>query len=284
MVQPSPDHRCEWTERADRTARSGHPHRLARGAAGDQARKNAAVIVEPPVQRLDFLRSRLMDTYERIDRARAAAGRDDRVALVVVTKNFPASDVDLLVELGVTDVGENRDQEARAKKQEVHSSALRWHMIGRLQRNKASSVARWADVVESVDREALVRPLADGAARADRSDPLEILIQVNLDPGDRSDRGGAPADQVPALADAIAARPELRLGGVMAVAPHPDTGIEPLRAFSLLEHVAADVRAKWPHARTISAGMTGDLEQAVECGATQVRIGAAILGQRPAVQ
>jgi PLP dependent protein len=242
--------------------------------------------------RREELNSSLSDIRSRIVRARESSGRTDTVDLLVVTKTFPASDVEILADLGVRDVGENRDQEAKAKKLEVHARDLRWHMIGRLQRNKAGSVARWADIVESVDRMALVQPLADAVARAERESPLEVLIQVNLDPphaqadsGDgAAERGGALVDRVPEIATAIAERDELRLAGVMAVAPHPDSGVDPAEAFTRLAEVSAKLRERWPEATLISAGMSDDLEQAVACGATQVRIGGAILGQRPAVQ
>ncbi len=231
-----------------------------------------------------LLGSRLREIRARIDRARDLAGRSDDVGLVVVTKTFPASDVDLLAECGVRDVGENRDQEAKAKKAATHAPDLRWHMIGRLQRNKVASVARWADVVESVDRASLVGPLANAAARADRGHPLGVLIQVSLDPPEAEDRGGAPPSEVVDVAGLVVAQEHLRLEGVMAVAPHPDTGIDPLAAFRQLAEVAAEVRRLYPQAQTISAGMSEDLEQAVACGATQVRIGGAILGHRPYVQ
>lgn len=243
-------------------------------------------------QRRDELMSSLIEIRSRIDHAREDAGRTDVVDLIVVTKTFPASDVEILAELGVRDVGENRDQEAKVKKLEVKSRDLRWHMIGRLQRNKVGSVARWADVVESVDRTALVQPLADAVARADRGSLLDVLIQVNLDPphvqvrndDGTAERGGALVEDVSDIASQIASRSELRLAGVMAVAPHPDTGIDPTEAFTQLAQVSADLRDRWPEAVTISAGMSYDLEQAVACGATQVRIGGAILGQRTAVQ
>ena len=242
---------------------------------------------DPVVSETDrrtFLESRLHDVRARIDRARDLAGRSDDVDLVVVTKTFPASDVDLLAALGVRDVGENRDQEAKVKKAETDAPDVRWHMIGRLQSNKVSSVARWADVVESVDRASLVVPLANAAGRADRVRPLGVLIQVSLDPPGADDRGGASSTEVLDIAGLVASQEHLRLEGVMAVAPHPDTGIDPLAAFGQLAEVAAEVRRRYPDARTISAGMSEDLEQAVACGATQVRIGGAILGHRPFVQ
>lgn len=115
--------------------------------------------------RREQLKENLAAVRARIDRAKLAAGRTDDVTLVVVTKTFPATDVQVLAELGVRDVGENRDQEAKAKRSEVDAPDVRWHMIGRLQSNKAASVAQWADVVESVDRESLVPRLAAGAQR-----------------------------------------------------------------------------------------------------------------------
>lgn len=224
---------------------------------------------------------------DRIAQACAAAGRENDVDLLVVTKTFPASDVDILAELGVADVGENRDQEARAKREETRSTSVRWHMIGRIQSNKAASVARWADVVESVDRVSLVPRLAAGVERwrEVKSTPLGVLIQVNLDPQAQAERGGAPGDQVPEIAEAVAAHSaELDLRGVMAVAPHPDTGIDPREAFESLRETFETLRAQWPAVDTMSAGMSGDMEAAITAGATQVRIGGAILGQRPAVQ
>lgn len=235
-------------------------------------------------ERREVLRERLRQVRERIDRACLAAGRTDHVALVVVTKTYPASDVDLLAELGVRDVGENRDQEAKVKRAEVRATELRWHMIGQLQRNKATSVARWADIVESVDRLPLVGALARGVAQADRGEPLGVLIQVDLDPPGSLDRGGCAPDDVPLLAQTIAAEEHLALQGVMAVAPHPATGIRPEQAFAQLRDVAGRLQDQWPSATVISAGMSDDLEAAIACGATQVRIGGAILGSRPAVQ
>lgn len=245
------------------------------------------------------LADRLAQAQERIADAVAASGRHDLVDLVVVTKTFPASDVALLAELGVRAVGENRDQEAKAKREQLIddpiAAGLRWHMIGRLQSNKAASVAAWADVVESVDRVALVPRLASGARRSrPADDPLGVLIQVSLDEphapeggasGGTNARGGANPADVPALARAVAeADPVLRLDGVMGVAPHPDSGVSPDHAFARLADVLALIQEDWPQATVMSAGMSGDLEAAVRAGATQVRIGGAILGPRPAVQ
>jgi pyridoxal phosphate enzyme (YggS family) len=227
--------------------------------------------------RLEELRRNLAAVRSRIDAARAAAGRDQPVGLVVVTKTFPADDVRMLAQLGVTDVGENRDQEAKATRGEV-AAALRWHMIGQLQRKKAGSVARWADVVESVDRPELAAALSRSAEASGRV--LEILLQVNHDPQPSPGRGGVPPTELPALAATVATLPALELRGLMAVAPHPG---DPDEAFARLERLSLELRDRWPAADRISAGMSGDLEEAIAHGATQVRIGGAVLGSRAVV-
>lgn len=216
-----------------------------------------------------------------------AAGRNpDDVTLVAVTKTRPASDVVALASLGVGDVGENKDQEARAKHAEVGEAgvapALRWHLVGQLQSNKANSVARYAAAVHSLDRAKLVAALDRGVNRASSarertaSGRLQVFVQVSLD-GD-PDRGGAVSAEVPALADAVATAAYLDLAGVMAVAPG---GWEPERAFAELAAVAAVVRQQHPTATGISAGMSGDLEAAIAAGSTHVRVGSALLGSRP---
>jgi len=227
------------------------------------------------------LAANLATVRGRIAAACAAAGRpSDEVTLVAVTKTYPAADVVRLAALGVPDIGENRDQEAAPKAVEVAAAGarVRWHFVGRLQRNKARSVAGYADLVHSVDSVRLARALA-GAAR-ERPAPLGVLVQVSLD-GDAS-RGGAVPDgpqdvDVDRVADAVAEAGSLVLRGVMAVAP---MGWEPAAAFARLADVAQRLRRRYPEAAVISAGMSGDLEAAVEYGATHVRIGAALLGNR----
>lgn len=219
----------------------------------------------------------------RIAAACAAADRAaDEVTLIAVTKTFPASDVRLLAALGVTDVGENRDQEAAPKAAECADLVppLRWHFIGQLQVNKCASVVGYADVVHSVDRLKLITALGTRARRAGRR--ISCLIQVNLDPAATADagdpgRGGAVPADVPMLASAVAAEEGLELSGVMAVAP---LGAPPRPAFRRLGEVAAEIRAAYPGANAISAGMTGDLEDAIAEGATHVRVGTALLGGR----
>lgn len=227
------------------------------------------------------LAASLAEVRERIARACAAAGRDPaEVTLVVVTKTFPADDVAHLAALGVVDVGENRHQEAAAKAEALAHLGLRWHFIGRLQRNKARAVAAYADVVHSVDRVELLGPLSSGAMDAGRV--VDVLVQVDLDQtGASAGRGGAAPTAVPAIADEAARASGLRLAGVMAVAP---LGADPGEAFARLRTIGDAVRAAHPQARWISAGMSGDLDQAVAAGATHLRVGSAILGQRPPLQ
>ena len=219
------------------------------------------------------LQANLEAVEARIAAACQAAGRPrDDVTLVAVTKTWPASDVLILRDLGVTDVAENRDQEAAAKAMTIDD--VRWHFVGAVQTNKAASVASYADVVHAVDRIRLVRALGSGAQRAGRV--VRVLLQVSLD-GDTGRGGALPAD-VPALADRAAAAAGLRLAGVMAVAP---LGADPAAAFASLAEVAARLRADHPDATAVSAGMSGDLEPAVAIGATHVRVGTALLGRRP---
>ena len=224
--------------------------------------------------RRDEIAARLGEVHVRIRSAMAAAGRTDEPALVVVTKFFPATDVDLLADLGVTAIGENRDQEAAAKcTQLTHRDRLTVHFIGQLQSNKAGSVARYADVVQSVDRAKVVRALDRGALQAGRR--LEVTVQVNLD--EVQGRGGVAPGEAGSLADLVAGSEALTLRGVMAVAP---LGGDPRAAFARLREVADGIRADHPGATWVSAGMSGDLEAAVAEGATHLRVGSAILGSR----
>ena len=251
-----------------------------------------------PAERSVELSDRLGRVQQRI---RAAAG-PAAPTLIVVTKYFPATDVELLAGLGVTEVGENKDQEAAAKALATAGLGLNWHFIGQLQTNKAKSVVRYADAVHSVDRIPLVQALGKAMAaeqqrRMEAGKPpredLDCFLQVDL--GETAPRGasgtaGAPSgparggvlpSQLPALAEAAAAIPGLRLAGVMAVAPR---GGDPRAAFARLRELSELVRRDHPGAAAMSAGMSGDLEAALEYGATHLRIGSDILGPRPLVR
>ncbi|MEW9528023.1 YggS family pyridoxal phosphate-dependent enzyme [Microbispora sp. NPDC049125] len=213
-----------------------------------------------------------------VDACRAAGRPRSEVTLIAVTKTYPASDVRLLASLGVTDIGENRDQEAAAKAAEGADLGLTWHFIGQLQTNKVRSVVSYAHMVHSVDRSRLVETLSREAVRAGRE--VGCLVQVGLEaapvagPGGR---GGVPPGDVPRLAELIAKAEGLRLRGVMAVAP---LGEDPGEAFARLRTVAGAVRRDHPEADVISAGMSGDLREAITNGATHLRVGTALLGRR----
>jgi len=222
------------------------------------------------------LADRLAAIDERIADAARAAGRDpSELTRVVVTKFHPASLVEELYELGVRDVGENRQQEFSRKAVEVGDlDGLRWHFIGQAQTNKARAIRAAASVVHSLDRARLADALDAVAEPGDAV--LDVLLQVNLteDPG----RGGVAPDDLEALAAHTAALPSLRVRGVMAVAPLDEP---PAPAFERLNRLAGVVRAVVPDAEWISAGMTADFAEAIAAGATHLRIGSAITGPRP---
>ncbi len=224
------------------------------------------------------LAANLRAVRARIDDAARAAGRDpSSVALLAVSKTWPADAVRALAALGQRDFGENRAQELLGKAAEIPELPLRWHFIGQLQRNKAAAVARLGAVVHTVDRESLARAL-DRAGQ--EHGPVDVLVQVDLGgaAGELAARGGASPAEVPGLADLVAGSAGLRLRGLMAVAPR---GEDPAPAFDRLAALAARVRAAHPEAVEISAGMSGDLEAAVAAGATVVRVGTALFGARP---
>jgi pyridoxal phosphate enzyme (YggS family) len=226
--------------------------------------------------RREELAVRLAAVRKRMSAACEAVGRSvDDVTLIAVTKTWPASDVRLLSELGISDIGENRDAEAAPKAAQCADLDLIWHFIGQLQTNKCASVVRYATVVHSVDRLRLIQVLGAAARRAGRV--ITCLVQVSVDGDPR--RGGAKVGEVAALAEALAAESGLVLGGVMAIAP---LDMAPTDAFAKLLDSTAVVRAVSPAATVISAGMSGDLEAAIAVGATHLRIGTALLGDRGA--
>ena len=236
------------------------------------------------MMRYDELRDNLRQVRERIEKACEAAGRSaDEVTLVAITKTFPVSDVRALTALGVQDVGENREQELKAKAPECPD--VTWHFVGQLQSKKARSVVRHAAVVHSVDRSSLVAALSKAAVAEERT--VRCLLQVSLSSygsaqaATGAERGGVEPSAVLELAGEVAAADGLELGGVMAVAP---LGSDPDEAFAGLREVASRLRSEHPKADWISAGMTGDLDAAIRHGATHVRLGRALLGTRPSLR
>jgi PLP dependent protein len=225
---------------------------------------------------------RLAAVREEVAAAASAAGRSpDDICTVVVTKTWPSSDTRILHALGVRDVGENRQQDVERKAAELADlEDLTWHFIGQIQSNKAAKVAATSDVVHSVDSVKVARRLGDGAERYGRA--VDCFIQVSLDPEPvRSGRGGVSGADLEAVADAVASAPALQLVGVMGVAPlHGDADA----AYSDLAGASARLRALHPAATAISAGMSADFSLAIRAGATHVRVGSAVLGERPSLR
>jgi PLP dependent protein len=214
-------------------------------------------------ERLETVRAQVRD-------AAREAGRDPAsITTIVVTKFHPASLVRELYELDVRHFGESRHQEAAPKIAELASLPATWHFVGQLQSKKAKQVREYANVVHSVDRESLVDALAG-------SDSRDVFIQVNLtdDPG----RGGVAPLEVDALAERVASTSGLQLLGLMAVAP---LGVEPRHSFEAVRRLSERLQHTLPEASALSMGMSGDFREAIFEGATHLRIGTAITGNRP---
>ncbi|MGI8434489.1 MAG: YggS family pyridoxal phosphate-dependent enzyme [Nocardioidaceae bacterium] len=237
---------------------------------------------ESPASRRDELASRLRDVRRDVDEAAARAGRGgDEVRLIVVTKTWPVGDVRLLSSLGVTEVGENRHQECRTKVEALAGLPVRWHFIGQVQSNKAAAIAAYADSVHSVDSVRVARRLDAGARQHQRE--VECFVQVSLDPDEetRARRGGLTSDDLLGVAEAVEEAAGLRLRGVMGVPPrHGDAQA----AYRQLRVLSERLQHRFSHAAAISAGMSGDFADAIVEGATHVRVGSAVLGQRPALR
>lgn len=199
--------------------------------------------------------------------AAVKASIPNEVHLIVVTKTFPLSDAQLLHELGVSEFGENRDQEGKAKAPFVPG---KWHFQGQLQSNKLKSIANWADVIQTIDSLRYVELLSKASEKN-----LEVFIQVSLDGEEH--RGGALPDQLNQIADSILASSNLKLQGLMAVAP---LGEQPDSAFERLAKIHQNFVTAYPNAPFLSSGMSSDYLSAIAHGATHIRVGSSILGSR----
>ena len=209
----------------------------------------------------------LAEVKERIKHAANLANRTPgEIELIVVTKTFPVSDVEILRDLGESNFGENRDQEAGPKAEAVSAT---WHFQGQIQSNKIKSIAEWADVIHSISSVKEILKFAQSPRKH------QIFLQVSLD--GKEGRGGAQPDELAALAELVNESNNLELMGLMAVGP---LGVEPDRAFSDLALIYQGFSANFPNARYLSAGMSGDFESAIIHGATHIRVGSSILGSR----
>ena len=209
----------------------------------------------------------LVEVKERIKSAADLAHRDpNEIELIVVTKTFPASDVEILRDLGESNFGENRDQEAGPKARLISAT---WHFQGQIQSNKIKSISEWADVIHSVSSAKEILRFAQSLRKH------QIFLQVSLD--GREGRGGAQPVELEALAELVNESNNLELMGLMAVGP---LGVDPDRAFSDLAQINQGFSANFPNAKYLSAGMSGDFESAIIHGATHIRVGSSILGSR----
>ena len=229
--------------------------------------------------RLAGIKDNLETLQSRIDNACQEAKRNStEITLIAVTKTYPADDVDLLKQLGIDDVGENRDQEAALKRKQVQAD-FNWHFIGQLQSNKAKSVVSYAHLIHSVDRSSLAKEIQKSAQGVDKKQA--VLIQLDLDQsGPDPTRGGLWPTELMALAQQITDSSHLELKGLMSVAPLAEN---PAVAFARLAEIRAEFLKTYPQASILSAGMSDDLEAAILHGATHLRIGSALLGERPKI-
>jgi pyridoxal phosphate enzyme (YggS family) len=209
----------------------------------------------------------LEDVKERINRAAESAGRDPaEVNLIVVTKTFPVSDIEILRDLGEANFGENRDQEAGPKAEIISAT---WHFQGQIQSNKIKSICQWADVIHSISSEKEILKFAQSERKH------QLFLQVSLD--GQAGRGGASPAELVQLADLVNESNNLELLGLMAVAP---LGVEPEKAFADLAQINQGFQSQFPNSKYLSAGMSGDFEAAIKFGATHIRVGSSILGSR----
>ena len=209
----------------------------------------------------------LQEVKERINLAAQSINRDPAdIELIVVTKTFPISDIEILRDLGELNFGENRDQEAGPKAQTIPAT---WHFQGQIQSNKIKSICEWADVIHSISSEKEILKFAQSARKH------QVFLQVSLD--GQVGRGGASPADLAQLADLVNESNNLDLMGLMAVAP---LGVEPMKAFADLAQINQGFAGQFPNSKFLSAGMSGDFEAAIKNGATHIRVGSSILGSR----
>ena len=214
------------------------------------------------MSRLDEISANL-----EVVKSKIAAVASHPVTLIAVTKTFPVSDAQILQQLGVTDFGENRDAEGAEKSQLVVGN---WHFQGQIQSNKLKSITSWASVIHSLDDPRHFEMIEKIAPH-----PLTIFLQVSLDGAHH--RGGAGVDQLYQLAEKVSASATHTLAGLMSV---PPVGMDPDQAYSQLAVIRTEFMNRFPNAKSLSAGMSGDYETAISHGATHVRVGSSILGSR----
>jgi hypothetical protein len=222
--------------------------------------------------KLDKVRSRIHEACKNTGRA------DSDASLLAVSKLQPAEKIRALFDAGQRDFGENYVQEALLKQQQLADLDIRWHFIGPLQSNKTREVAEHFSWVQSVDREKLLQRLS--AQRPPKLPPLNICLQVNID--NEPQKAGAPVAEIPQLAKLANTLPGLRLRGLMAIPAVSADGQTDYQSLLRVADLFRSLRAEGLELDTLSMGMSGDLEAAIEAGSTMVRIGTDLFGPRPA--
>lgn len=223
----------------------------------------------------------LLSVSKRIAEAAQACGRDPgEIRLLAVSKRHPAAAVIQAWDAGQKDFGENFLQEALTKMTELSHLPLNWHFIGRVQSNKTRQIAEQFQWVHTVDRLKIAQRLSE--QRPESLPVLNVCIQVNV--GDPDHKAGAPCEQVAELARQISALPRLRLRGLMCLPPESEDMTVQRGYFHILSKLRQELDRLGIKMDTLSMGMSGDLEAAIAEGATMVRIGTAVFGQRMATQ
>jgi len=213
------------------------------------------------MSRREELEQNLRSVQDRISR--------DDATLIVVTKTYPVEDVLILKDLGVENFGENRTEEGSSKSAIVPAT---WHYQGEIQSRKLRDIAQWADVIHSLDELSHAKKLASVLTK-----DIDVFLQLSLD-GD-PERGGLSRENLHPIAQEIAALSGINLVGLMCVLP---LGIEPRDGFTTVAEIHRNFQLEFPAATKLSAGMSGDFEIALDCGATHIRVGSQILGLRSA--
>jgi len=215
---------------------------------------------------------------KRIETAVRDAGRSvDSVTLLAVSKGQPANSIRAVAEAGVTDIGESYLQEALGKIEELKDLTLTWHFIGRLQANKTRVIAGHFDWVHGIERLKIAERLSE--QRPFHAPPLNVCLQVNI--GGEASKGGVEVAELPALAAAVSALPRLKLRGLMCIPPDEDDRVRQRMWFAGMRRALEELNAAGAGLDTLSMGMSGDFEAAILEGATIVRIGTALFGERP---
>jgi len=219
----------------------------------------------------------LRQVRDRVKNAASDASRSaDEITVIAVSKRHPVAAIEAAYAAGQRDFGENFVQEAAAKIEATNLPEIRWHFIGRIQTNKTKDIARLFDWVHTIDRIKTTKRLND--QRPHYAAPLNVCIQINL--AEEPQKGGVDADEVAELAGAVHELPRLRLRGLMTMPP-ADADEESTKALFLeLVGVKSALVARGFDIDTLSMGMSADLETAIACGSTMVRVGTAIFGPR----